>query len=354
MNKQKDKILVICPGRGTYGKQELGYLARFHKDKSALIESLDEYRKSKQQTPISELDSSKDFILKEHTRGDNASPLIYACAYSDFLSIDPDRYEVVAVTGNSMGWYIALACAKALEADQAMHVINTMGNLMHQSLIGGQLIYPLVDENWQTIPGRKKQLEEITEAINTRPECELFTSIELGGMLVFGGNTAALNQLTTELLPEQDRFPMRLYNHAAFHTPLQRPISNIANGSFDQTIFERPQVPLVDGRGQIWTPYSASREKLFDYTFGHQVVEYYDFTKAIEVSVKEFAPDKLVILGPGKTLGGAVAQSLINIQWQELTCKQDFIERQSHHPLVLSMGIDDQRLLVTPSVLGNL
>ncbi|OMH33294.1 acyl carrier protein [Motiliproteus sp. MSK22-1] len=340
-------MLVICPGRGTYAKQELGYLKRYHSDKSELISSLDNYRGKQQQTAISELDNRQDFVLKEHSRGDNASPLIYACAYSDFLSIDTNRYEVVAITGNSMGWYIAMACARALGVDQAMQVINTMGNLMHESLIGGQLIYPLVDENWRAIPGRRKQLKEIVEAINSRPECQLFTSIELGGMLVFGGNNVALNQLTTQLPSEQERFPMRLYNHAAFHTPLQSPISKIALSRFDQALFDRPQVPMVDGRGQIWTPYSTSLQKLFDYTFGHQVVEHYDFTKAIEVSVKEFAPDKLVILGPGKTLGGAVAQSLINIQWQGMTCKQDFVERQREKPLVLSMGMDEQRQLVT-------
>jgi [acyl-carrier-protein] S-malonyltransferase len=40
--------------------------------------------------------------------GDNASLLIYACALADFAAIDRDRFEVVAVTGNSMGWYLAL------------------------------------------------------------------------------------------------------------------------------------------------------------------------------------------------------------------------------------------------------
>lgn len=37
-----------------------------------------------------------------------------------------------------------------------------------------------------------------------------------------------------------------------------------------------------------------------------------NFSKAIEVAIKELAPDKLIIFGPGATLGGAVAQSFID------------------------------------------
>ncbi len=50
-------------------------------------------------------------------------------------------------------------------------------------------------------------------------------------------------------------------------------------------------------------------------TLGHQLTEAYDFTTAMKVAVREFAPDKLIILGPGTTLRGAVAQSLIVSNW---------------------------------------
>ncbi|MEH6577628.1 MAG: ACP S-malonyltransferase [Amphritea sp.] len=351
----KQKALVICPGRGTYNKEELGYLQRLHQkqyaepgrqDKSGFIARIDAYRHQQGQLPVSELDGRETYAMREHTRGDNASPLIHACAYADFLSIDRQQFDVVAVTGNSMGWYIALAAAQALNEAAAIEVINTMGTMMQQSLIGGQLVYPLVDENWCQIPGRREHLQELMASINQQAGAELHISIELGGMLVFGGNEAALKQLLEQLPVEQGRFPLRLHNHAAFHTPLLKSISDQAQQILSPQLFDAPTLPLIDGRGHIWQPYSSDTQALHQYTLGHQVYQPYDFSKAVEVAVKEFAPDRIIILGPGSTLGGAVAQALININWQGLSCKEDFIRQQKQDPYVLAMGLEEQRAKV--------
>jgi acyl transferase domain-containing protein len=341
----KKKALVICPGRGTYNKDELGYLKRYHADKKDLIAAIDAYRAQHQQETVSGLDSRASFVLSEHSRGDNASPLIYACAYADFLSIDRDRYDIVAVTGNSMGWYIALACGGAASNDNALHIVNTMGTLMQERLTGGQLIYSLVDENWKKIEGRHAELMNLIADINGKDGGELYVSIELGGMLVFGGNEKALATLEKKLKPE-GRFPMRLQNHAAFHTPLLTPISEHARGILDAGLFQQPAVPLVDGRGAIWYPHSTEPSEMWNYTLGHQVHRYYDFTKAVQVGLKEFAPDCVIILGPGATLGGAVAQSLIGVNWQGWRSKEDFAARQKDNPYILAMGMEDQRKLV--------
>ena len=346
MSTNKLKALVICPGRGTYNTQELGYFKRHHADKKSLIDAVDSYRIAQGQTPISTLDGAERYQLREYSRGDNASALIWSCAYADYLSINPDRYQVCALTGNSMGWYIALGCAGALNPANALRLINSMGTLMQQSLLGGQLIYPLVDENWQPIPGRRQQLQQLLAAINAQPGAELYRSIELGGMLVFGGNEAALEALEQALPPEQERFPMRLFNHAAFHTPLQHPIAAQGRSQLPAELFQQPQLPLIDGRGSQWRPHATNPKALYDYTLGHQVTEPYDFSRALQVAVREYAPDKLVILGPGTSLGGAVAQALIDIRWQGWSSKQDFIRAQQDDPYILSMGMDEQRDLV--------
>jgi [acyl-carrier-protein] S-malonyltransferase len=44
-------------------------------------------------------------------------------------------------------------------------------------------------------------------------------------------------------------------------------------------------------------------------------------------------------------LGGAVAQSLIAIDWRGLASKSDFTALQSDNPLVLALGREDQRNL---------
>ncbi|GMQ76228.1 MAG: ACP S-malonyltransferase [Gammaproteobacteria bacterium] len=348
MSTDRRAAVVICPGRGTYNKDELGYLFRHHPDKTALIRAVDDHRLARGQVSIRELDTRESFDLGEFSRGDNASALIQACAYADFLSIDRDRYDIVAVTGNSMGWYIALGCANALQEADAIDVVNTMGTWMHESLIGGQLIYPLVDEQWRPVPGRRERLMALLGEIDAGPDQRLYLSIDLGGMMVFAGNEAALSALAQKLEPEQKHYPLRLHNHAAFHTPLQRPISERALARFGAERFHKPAIPLIDGSGRIWSRHASDPERMRDYTFGHQVCETYDFARALQVAVREFAPDDLIVLGPGSALGGAVAQTLIGIGWRDLQDRADFTRRQAEDPFLLSMGRPEQRPLVAP------
>lgn len=333
--------LVVAPGRGTYNKTELGYLRQLHGTRAALLRDFDAERAAKGQELISAMDGAERYSAAKLTRGDNASGLIYACAYADFLAIDHEAFDVVAITGNSMGWYIALACAGALTPQGGFSVVNTMGTLMQDALIGGQMLYPFVDEDWREIPGKRAELLDLIETIPG-----LYLSIDLGGMIVFGGDDDSLKEAERRLMPVGGRFPMRLTNHAAFHTPLQEPVSGRGKASLPASLFKQPERPLIDGRGAIWFPGSSELAALWDYTLGHQVTEPYDFTAALRTGVCEFAPDVIIILGPGATLGGAVAQALISQRWRGLTSRSEFMMRQANDPLILSLGIEEQRARV--------
>jgi acyl transferase domain-containing protein len=335
--------VLVCPGRGVYNKPELGYLARHHAGKAALFAGFDEERRRLGQATLAELDGAATYALSTHTRGDNASALIFAATLADFLAIDASAFEIVAVTGNSMGWYSALACAGALSPQAGFQVANTMGALMQESLIGGQLIYPFVDEDWSPSPEKKASLLALIEEIGRRPGCQLALSIDLGGMLVIAGDEAGLGAFEASVPPTQGRFPLRLANHAAFHTALQAPVAARGRERLPASLFASPRLPLVDGRGAIWWPHATETEALRGYTLGHQVVETYDFTRAIQTAAREFAPDVFIVTGPGATLGGAIAQSLILADWRAMKSKSDFQMRQEDAPVLISMGMAEQR-----------
>ena len=78
--KTKQRAVVICPGRGTYNKEELGYLQRLHSDKTEIISLIDDYRADQGQIKVTELDGMENYSMRVHTAGENASALIYACA----------------------------------------------------------------------------------------------------------------------------------------------------------------------------------------------------------------------------------------------------------------------------------
>jgi malonyl CoA-acyl carrier protein transacylase len=339
---EKEAALVICPGRGTYGKAELGYLKRFHADKADLLATVDRIRADRGQPTVSELDGAERYSPALHTRGDIASPLIFTASYADFLAIDRSRFDVAAVTGNSMGWYTTLACAGAVDLEHGFSIIDAMGENSQAGEAGGQVLLTLVDDEWHEVPGLRDAVLALVDRIDG-----LYVSIELGGMIVLAGTEPALATLLADAPPTPGREPLRLVNHGPFHTPLMQGSSERAMASLPAAWFGSPDAPMVDGRGHIWRPFASGAEALWDYTFAAQILETYDFTGALQVAMREYAPDRIILLGPGDTLGGAIAQGLIAIEWQGLASKQDFQERQAAWPILLSMGREDQRALVT-------
>ena len=120
-----------------------------------------------------------------------------------------------------------------------------------------------------------------------------------------------------------------------------------AKAELPASLFGAPAIPLVDGRGHIWRRFASDPVEMWGYTFGHQILAPYDFALSVEVAVREFAPDVVILPGPGDTLGGAIVQALIGIEWQGIAGKGDFMARQASDPILLSMGRAEQRALVT-------
>ncbi|HMO75157.1 MAG TPA: ACP S-malonyltransferase [Sphingopyxis sp.] len=340
--------LVVAPGRGTYGKGELGSIARLHGQRFAdLIADFDAQRRARGQPTVTELDGAERFSVATHMRGDVAAPLIYTATALDWLSIDRDRYDVVAVAGNSMGWYGALALGGAVSVADGFRIANAMGLNSQTHGPGGQILLQIVDEDWRPVPGLRERLLARVADIGARPDHALALSIDLAGMLVLAGDEAGLAALLAEAPPVPGRDPLRLAGHGPFHTPLMAGSSDKAKAELPPALFGDPAIPMVDGRGHVWRRFSSDPAAVRDYTFGHQILAPYDFALSVQVAVREFAPDVIILTGPGDTLGGAIAQALIGIAWQGIAGKADFMARQAADPILLSMGRPEQRALVT-------
>ncbi|MFQ6024240.1 MAG: ACP S-malonyltransferase [Acidiferrobacterales bacterium] len=339
----RETAVIVCPGRGTYNKAELGYLRRYHADKTVFMEQIDRYRRQFEQPAIAELDAMSRYSMDVHNIGENASALIYACALCDITDIDSERFDIVAVTGNSMGWYLALATAKVLDEAGAIQVVNTMGSMMKDEIIGAQIVYPVVDSEWRIDPDATATVRRVLSEVNQNGQGRAYLSINLGGAYVLGADEWGAKSLMKQLPPKDDRYPLQLPNHAAFHTPLLDEVARKAQRVLSKSIFQVPHIPLIDGRGHIWQPYSTDLDGLYAYTLDYQVRVTYDFSKAVEVAIKEFAPDRIIVPGPGYTLGAPIAQELIKHQWLGIRSKDDFLSIQNENPFVLCMGIEEQR-----------
>ena len=323
----RKRAVVVFPGRGSYGAAELGYLAK-RQGQAELIAQLDAVVTGRGGTSIRELDASEKFLPSRHLPGRNASNLIYAAAQADFAAIDRAQYDVVAVCGNSLGWYLTLAAAGAVSLSDGARIVDTMGDMMEREGIGGQVLYPLFDRDWQADAGLAADVAKALEEANRAGRA--FVSIRLGGIAVLAGDDPAVTTLMKALPPLGDTFPLRLPRHAAFHTPLLADISARALAELSPSLFGQPRIPMIDGRGAIWTPHACDLSALHDYTFGAQIVETYDFGKSVEVALKEFAPDCLILSGPGTSMLTPVGQTIARLNWRGVGSKADFEARQKN------------------------
>ena len=331
------RVLLMCPGRGSYSASTLGSL----QVESDVLDWLDAFRNSLGRASIRDLDAALRVSAKKHVAGENASLLTFAATAADLECLDPDKTRVVAVAGNSMGWYSALYASGALELDEAARLIETMGAYQAGNVLGGQVLYPVCDEEWRP---SGVGWEVVNQALE-HPEVHL--SIKLGGSVVLAGEGEGLRTLMD--LPPVKRgtrsYPLKLPLHSAFHSPVMRGTSERALGELADLALHSPGVPLVDGTGRVHQPW-ASADDLLSYTLVEQVLEPYDFTASVRSAMGEFAPDAVLLPGPGDTLGAPVAQALISCGWRGLRDKQDFFDAQSGpRPVVLSMAREDQRAL---------
>lgn len=330
------RVVVVCPGRGSYSRETLHSLRP-----TPSVQAADRFRASLDRPTPTQIDAAETYQSKLHVAGENASILTATCSLADFDTLKD--VSVVAVIGNSMGWYTALSVAGALPLEDGLRLIETMGQYQANNVIGGQVLYPLVDEEWRPLP-----CPELDAALAEIPD--LFWSIRLGGQAVLGGSVQAVAELMRRLPPRKigDRdAPMQLPLHSAFHTPLMRETSARAFADLSHLGWKAPDVPLVDGRGHVFRPRHADPDALRDYTLGAQVVEPYDFGASLRVALAEYAPDAVVLLGPGGNLGGPVAQTLIRDGWRGLHSRADFAATQKESPFVIAMNRPEQRALVT-------
>ncbi|WP_371397807.1 ACP S-malonyltransferase [Fretibacter rubidus] len=345
MGHKKQTAVIICPGRGTYNADEIGYLSRYHSDKAAFIDMIDRVRADAGQEAISKLDAMAKFSPSTHGTGDNASLLIYACALADYFSINRDLYDIVGVTGNSMGWYLSLAVSGAISLEDGARLVNGMGRIMTEHGQGGQVVYSVVDDDWR--PDRSKQ-KHVDDALSMIGDVSIETSIHLGGMHVFAGGDRGIKHLLSSL-PRGGNFPFQLRGHSAFHSSKLDHIIPMAQDTFSRDLFKSPRFPMIDGQGNIWALHSTDIDALYNYTLGAQINSTYDFSRAVQNAAHEFAPDVFIVLGPGGTMGAPVAQSLIAKNWRGLSGKTDFQNRQKDAPIILSMGREENRNLVITS-----
>jgi [acyl-carrier-protein] S-malonyltransferase len=354
------RALLVCPGRGSYGRAQLGSLPAG----DPIVAALDDVRARLHRPTLRALDSAPEYTPHLHVAGEHASLLTFACTAVDVAAIAQDRIDIVGVTGNSLGFYTALYAAGALDLDGAARLIETLGHYQAGNVIGAQLLYPLTDDSWRPTPDAAAHASTgasgdaagnaatltATQAVHTALDHPgVHVSIRLGGTIVLGVDADGLAHARRVLPPLERgglRYPLQLPLHSAFHTPLMAPTAQRARADLADLAIRSPSITLIGGDGVVHRPW-ASPSVLWSYTLGPQLVEPFDFTLAITTALGELGPDVIILPGPGDSLGSAIAQILIARRWRGLADRADFTAAQaSDRPILLAMHRPEQRARV--------
>lgn len=322
----KPTAVLFCPGRGAYGRDELGFLARTLQPGpvAAALQACDAERQAQGRPALSALDKAEAFRPGLHLDGQNAAELIYFSAMAHVERLR-ERFDIVAVAGNSLGWYTALPASGALDPLGGWRLVATMAALQAQ-VPGGQVLTTTVGEDWQTNLALRVAIDGVVHALQDRGEewfCDY--SILLGGHVVLAGTEAAVRELLLRLPKVRvgDReFPFRLAGHGPFHTRLCASTAQQAAAALADLPIGMPQCHLIDGFGNVHTPWSADPRQLLAYTTGAQVLETFDFTACVRTAMREFQPDALLCAGPGTSLRAPVGHCVLAEGWRGLRSKQ--------------------------------
>lgn len=337
----RQRAIIACAGRGAYGAGSLGSLPADH----PAVGRAERLRADYGLESLLDLDGTARFDPVRHLRPANASALIFMVTLLDAERAAAD-HDVVAAIGNSLGWYSALAIAGALPFDDAFRLVQEIALLQEEPLpdggSGGQVIYPLTDVDWMPVTGLREAVAGVMgEHGDGNGSGRIYESVDLGAYSVLAGDDAGVAILIDRLPPVkigERLFPLRLAMHGPYHTPLVRHVAAGAADRLSGVDWRAPAVPLIDGRGARWSPWSADPTALRDYTLGEQLTTPFRFATSLRVALREYGPDVVVLPGPGNSLGGICGQLIVAEGFHGLRSRSAFEHAQlSGGPVVLSM-----------------
>lgn len=324
------RAALFCPGRGAYTKRTMNLLPEDH----PWVAEAEALRAEYGLASILELDRAR-WDGDVHLRPDNGSAFIYVHSMLDAAQA-AGEHEIVCVGGNSLGWYTALAAAGALSFGDGFRLVQEISILQMEHAEGGQILYPLIDDQWRIDP---KLQARVAEALVAAPG-EAFASIDLGGYAVLAGTEKGVAHLLERLPPVEmgpSLYPYRLKHHGPYHTPLVGEVARKA-GALARLGWSAPRIALIDGRGARFTPWSTDPLELAAYTLGPQLTTPFGFTTSVRVALREYAPDLLALPGPGNTLGGVCGQAIVMEGYKAIRSRDDFERAQAgSDPVVWSM-----------------
>ena len=186
---------------------------------------------------------------------DVVQPALFACDLAALRVLEAEGVKFDAAAGHSLGEYVALVAAGALDVDEAFRAVVVRGRAMQEAsgaAPGGMTaVIGLSPEDAAEVcdvAGRGDVLEVANE---NAPK-----------QIVLSGSLAAIER-AEELARTKGAKAIRLRVAGAFHSPLMRPALNAVRDAISHLEFRAPAIPVVpNGSGKLTREPAVLRDLL--------------------------------------------------------------------------------------------
>lgn len=281
------RIGIVFPGQGS---QSVGMMADLADARPIVRETFDaasaildhDLWKLVQEGPEEELG-----------RTDRTQPVMLAAGVATWRAWrEGGGPEPVAMAGHSLGEYVALVCAGALQFEHAVRLVAERGRFMQEAVPAGEgamaAILGLEDDVVRTVCADAAQ-GEVLEPVN-------FNS---PGQVVVAGAMQAVERAIDGARAAGARRALMLPVSVPSHCGLMRPAAERMRALLDETAFTAPRVPVLHNADvRAWRDPEAIRDAL--------VRQLYSPVRWVETvrCMQSMGAAALVELGPGKVLAG--------------------------------------------------
>ena len=299
---------IIFPGQGS---QIIGMGNEFYQNFSYVrdfFKNADDLLKKKLSKLI--LEGPKDKLdLTENTQS-----AIFLVSYSIFKAIEKetnfDLKSAKFYAGHSLGEYSALCCAKSINFEQTINLLNHRGKAMQDAVpkgVGG--MYAVLGVN----------IEEINKILKDNLnnfECYIANDNTLGQIAV-SGKLSSLNLLGEELKKNKIKF-IQLPVSAPFHCPLMKKATDEMKQKIIDTKFEEPNVDIISNVTAKPQKKSEEIKNLLIEQIEQPVRWRESINNMIGLGVNRF-----IEIGPGKVLSGLIKRIDRNVKLNQVNNLSD-------------------------------
>ena len=243
---------------------------------------------------------------------ENTQPAIFLVTYCIFKLVEEEfklnLYNSIYFAGHSLGEYSALSCAKSIDFDDAISLLNKRGKAM-QSCVpngrGGMLA---------VLGSNIESLEKII--IESQLPCYIANDNSIN-QIVVSGLISDIKKLV-EILSEKKIKNLILPVSAPFHCRLMRKATNVMKLEIDKIKFKNPVNPLISNvTGLPIKDPEQLKNALID-----QIESRVRWRESVQYMIEK-KTNHFIEIGPGKILSNLIKRIDKNIKVSTINSEDD-------------------------------